>query len=114
MGAPAEIREWIRDVAARGADGLKIIAVDRDQLEAILDEAHRLGAAHHHAYRPSKRPRRSDYVELGVSSIEHFYGVAEAAMTASQRFRPDMNYNDEIHRFGRRRRRCSRRPIARS
>ena len=52
MGTPAEIREWIRDAAARGADGLKIIAVDRDQLAAILDEARRLWPAHHRAHRP--------------------------------------------------------------
>ena len=38
-GSPAEIRAWIRNVKDKGADGLKIIAVDRDQLEAILDEA---------------------------------------------------------------------------
>src|SRR5438128_3583706 len=36
-GSPAEIRAWIRDIKQRGADGLKIIAMDRDQLEAILD-----------------------------------------------------------------------------
>ena len=35
----------------------------------------------------------------GVSSIEHFYGVAEAATAGAPRFRPDMNYNDEVHRF---------------
>ena len=37
-------RAWIRDIKDRGADGLEIIAVDRDQLEAILDEANRLRA----------------------------------------------------------------------
>src|SRR5262245_58325791 len=48
-GKPAEIRAWIRDIKQRGADGLKIIGMDRDQLEAIMDEAHKLGlrtAAH--------------------------------------------------------------------
>src|SRR5262249_20313428 len=34
-GSPAEIRAWIRDIKQKGADGLKIIAVDRDQLKAI-------------------------------------------------------------------------------
>ncbi len=42
-GAPSEIRAWIRDIKSRGADGLKIIGADRDQLEAILDEARKLG-----------------------------------------------------------------------
>ena len=42
-GSPAEIRAWIRDIKQKGADGLKIIGMDRDQLEAIMDEAHKLG-----------------------------------------------------------------------
>jgi len=36
-----------------------------------------------------------------VSSIEHFYGVADAALTGIQNFPPEMSYSNEIHRFGR-------------
>jgi hypothetical protein len=42
-----------------------------------------------------------DFAELGVSSIEHFYGVADAALEGIQDFPADMNYANEIHRFGR-------------
>src|SRR5262245_51293974 len=42
-GSPDEIRRWIRDNHAKGADGLKIIGMDRDQLAAIMDGAHKLG-----------------------------------------------------------------------
>ena len=42
-----------------------------------------------------------DYIELGVNSIEHFYGVADAALNGIQNFPPDMSYSNEIHRFGR-------------
>ena len=42
-----------------------------------------------------------DYAELGVNSIEHFYGVADAALNGIQNFPPDMSYSNEIHRFGR-------------
>jgi imidazolonepropionase-like amidohydrolase len=100
LGTPAEIRAWIRDIKEKGADGLKIIAVDRDQLEAILDEAHTLGlrtTAHIGAEETTAR----DFIELGVSSIEHFYGIADAALDGVQRFPPDMNYNNEVHRFAR-------------
>lgn len=100
MGTPAEIRAWIRDIKAKGADGLKIIAVDRDQLEAILDEARALGlrtTAHIGVEETTAR----DYIELGVSSIEHFYGIADAALVGVQRFPPDMNYDHEVHRFAR-------------
>jgi imidazolonepropionase-like amidohydrolase len=99
-GAPAEIRAWIREIKRRGADGLKIIGADRDQLEAILDEARTLGlrtAAHIAVEETNAR----DYAELGVTSIEHFYGVADAALDGVQNFPPEMNYANEIHRFAR-------------
>jgi imidazolonepropionase-like amidohydrolase len=100
LGTPAEIRAWIRDVAGRGADGLKIIAVDRDQLEAILDEARRL-SLRTTAHIGLEETTAKDYIELGVSSIEHFYGVADAALPGIPNYPPDMNYNDEIQRFAR-------------
>ena len=99
-GTAAEIRAWIRDIKQKGADGLKIIAVDRDQLEAILDEAHALGLRTTTHIGVEETTAR-DYIELGVSSIEHFYGIADAALEGVQRFPPDMNYDDEVHRFAR-------------
>ena len=99
-GSPAEIRAWIRDIKQRGADGLKMIGVDRDQLEAVMQEAHALGlrTATHIAV---EETTAKDFIELGVTSIEHFYGVADAAIDGIQRFPPEMNYADEIQRFGR-------------
>jgi imidazolonepropionase-like amidohydrolase len=100
-GAPGEIREWIRNIKERGADGLKIIGGwDRDQLEAALDEAHKLGlrTAAHIAV---DETNAKDYAELGITSIEHFYGVADAALEGIQDFPPDTNLNNETHRFGR-------------
>lgn len=99
-GSPAEIRAWIRDIKDKGADGLKIIGMDRDQLEAIMDEAHKLKlrTATHIAV---EETTAKDYAELGVGSIEHFYGVADAALNGLQNFPPDMSYSNEIHRFGR-------------
>src|SRR6266446_6776545 len=99
-GAPAEIRQWIRDIKQKGADGLKIIGMDRDQLEAIMDEAHTLGmrTATHIAV---EETTAKDYAELGVNSIEHFYGVADAALNGIQNFPPDTSYSNEVHRFGR-------------
>jgi imidazolonepropionase-like amidohydrolase len=99
-GTPDEIRAWIREIARRGADGLKIIALDRDQLEATLDEARRLGLPTT-AHIGVEETTAKDYIELGVGSIEHFYGVADAALEGRQNFPPDMNYADEVHRFAR-------------
>ena len=99
-GSTAEIRTWVRDIGQRGADGLKIIEMDRDQLEAIMDEAHRLGlrTATHIGV---EETTAKDYIELGVTSIEHFYGIADAALRGIQNFPPQMNYFNEIHRFSR-------------
>src|SRR5262249_28410321 len=99
-GAPDEIREWIREIKRRGADGLKIVGMDRDQLEAIMDEAHTLGlrTATHIGV---EETTATDYAELGVTSIEHCYCRADPALHGIQNFPPDMNYANEVHRFGR-------------
>jgi imidazolonepropionase-like amidohydrolase len=98
--SPAELRAGVQFAKAQGSDGLKLSALDRDQLEAVLDEAHRLGlptATHIGVEETTAR----DYAELGVSSIEHFYGVADAALDGVQDFPADMNYSNEVHRFAR-------------
>lgn len=98
LGTPEEIRAGVREAKANGADGLKIMPIDRDQLAALLDEAHRVGlqtTAHIGVEETTAR----DFVDLGVGSIEHFYGVADAALEGVQRFPPDMNYGNETARF---------------
>lgn len=99
-GTPSEIRAWIRTINERGADGLKLIGLDRDQLEAALDEATQLGlrTTTHIAV---EETTAKDYIELGVNAIEHFYGIADAALDGIQNFPANMNYQDEVHRFGR-------------
>jgi len=97
-GSAAEIRAWIRDVKGRGADGLKIIAMDRDQLEATLAEAHALGLRTT-AHIGVEETTAKDYVELGVDAVEHFYGIAEAALDGRQKLPPDTNYSNEVQRF---------------
>jgi hypothetical protein len=79
---------------------LKLMSLDRDQLEAVLEEAHRLElptTAHIGVEETTAR----DYIELGVNSIEHFYGIPDAALDGIQDFPADMNYSDEVQRFAR-------------
>jgi len=97
---PAQIHEGVQFAKAEGVDGLKLFGMDRDQAEAVLDEAHklRLKTAVHIAV---EETNAKDYAELGVTSIEHFYGVADAALDGIQHFPPDHNASNEIHRFGR-------------
>jgi imidazolonepropionase-like amidohydrolase len=97
---PEEIRAGVRQAKADGYDGLKIGGLDRDQLEALLDEAQKVGlcTTTHIAV---EETTAKDYVDLGVCSIEHFYGVGDAALEGIQDFPPEHNANNEIHRFGR-------------
>jgi imidazolonepropionase-like amidohydrolase len=99
-GTPADLHADVREAKTRGADGLKIFGMDRDQLEAVMEEAkaQNLRTATHIAV---EETTAKDFIELGVNSIEHFYGVADAALDGVQHFPPDMNYSDETMRFGR-------------
>ena len=59
-----------------------------------MDEAHKLGPADRRRTSRVEETTAKDYVELGVNSIEHFYGVADAALDGVQHFPPDMNYSE--------------------
>jgi imidazolonepropionase-like amidohydrolase len=98
---PADYRALIRRAKERGADGIKLIGpMDRDQVAAALDEAKKLGLPTTVHVAVGEATAR-DFVDLGVNCIEHFYGVADAALVGIQNFPPEMNYANEIHRFGR-------------
>src|SRR5262245_24215625 len=100
-GTPAEHRALVRSAKARGADGLKLIGpMDRDQVAATLDEAKKVGLPTTVHVAVGEATAR-DFVDLGVNCIEHFYGVADASLNGIQDFPPEMNYANEIHRFGR-------------
>ena len=98
--SPEEIRAGVREAKANGADGLKIGGLDRDQLEALLDEAKKVGLPTT-THIGVEETTAWDYAELGVDCIEHFYGVGDAALDGIQTFPPEMNYSNEVHRFGR-------------
>lgn len=97
---PDEIRAGVRQAKLDGYDGLKIGGLDRDQLAALIDEAKQQGlcTTTHIAV---EETTAKDYVDLGVCSIEHFYGVGDAALEGVQDFPPEHNAGNEIHRFGR-------------
>ena len=98
---PGEYRALVREAKTRGADGIKLIGpMDRDQTAAVLDEAKKVGLPTTVHVAVGEATAR-DFVDLGVNCIEHFYGVADAALNGIQAFPPDMNYANEIHRFGR-------------
>ena len=96
---PAEARQRIRDLKAMGVDGIKILGIDRDLMTAMEDEAHKLGLriAHHAGV---EETNAWDDIRLGTTSIEHWYGIPDAAIKDHvQNFPPGYNYRNEVDRF---------------
>lgn len=96
---PAEARARIQHFKQIGADGVKFTGVERDVMEAGLDEARKLGlrVAHHVGV---EETNAWDDIRLGTTSIEHWYGIPDAAIVdLRQHFPSDYNYLDETDRF---------------
>jgi imidazolonepropionase-like amidohydrolase len=94
-----EARARIREFKAEGADGVKFLGVYRDVMEAAEDEAHKLNlpVAHHVGV---EETNAWDDIRFGTRSIEHWYGIPDAALPDGvQNFPPNFNYNNETDRF---------------
>lgn len=94
-----EARARVRELKAAGYDGIKLFGVDRDIMEALEDEAHMVGmrVAHHVGV---EETNAWDDVRFGSTSIEHWYGIPDAAIESGrQNFPPSYNYNNEVDRF---------------
>jgi imidazolonepropionase-like amidohydrolase len=95
---PEEGRKAVRAIKEQGGDGVKIFGLDRDIMEAIVDESKKLGlkVAHHAAVEETDA---RDVAAFGVDTVEHWYGIPDAALKGSQNFPPSYNYNNESDRF---------------
>jgi imidazolonepropionase-like amidohydrolase len=95
---PEEGRKAVRLIKEQGGDGVKIFGMDRDIMEAVVDESKKLGLKVAHHVGIEETDARED-AAFGVSSIEHWYGIPDAALKGSQNFPPTYNYNNESDRF---------------
>ncbi|MBD3413524.1 MAG: amidohydrolase family protein [Candidatus Aminicenantes bacterium] len=95
---PEEGRKRVQQIQKAGGDGVKIFGLDRDIMKAILDEAHKLGLRVAHHVGVEETDAWAD-AEFGTTSIEHWYGVPDAALKGSQKFPFWYNYSNESHRF---------------
>ena len=94
-----EARVRVRDIKAQGADGIKTLGIYRDVMKAMLAEAHKLGlpVAHHVGV---EETNAWDDIQFGTTSIEHWYGIPDAAIDAGvQNFPATYNYSNEFDRF---------------
>lgn len=92
------IRAGIRRLKAEGADGVKFHQLDRATFRIAADEANRqkLPIAHHVGVEDANA---RDDAEMGTATIEHWYGIPDAALRGVQSFPADFNHADELHRF---------------
>ncbi|MHB8054469.1 MAG: amidohydrolase family protein [Candidatus Aminicenantales bacterium] len=95
---PEEGRESVRLIKKQGGDGVKIFGMDRDIMAAITDEAKKLGlkVASHMGVEETDA---WDLAAFGVDTLEHWYGIPDAALHGSQNFPAAYNYNNESDRF---------------
>ncbi|MGK7295826.1 MAG: amidohydrolase family protein [Candidatus Wenzhouxiangella sp. M2_3B_020] len=100
---PKQARTWVRDVAERGADGIKFFGAAPEVLFAAIEEAGKqgLGTAMHHAQMDVARADVLDTARAGLTTMEHWYGLPEALFDdrTIQDYPPDYNYANEYHRF---------------
>ena len=96
---PDAARARVRELKRIGADGIKIVGIDRDLMAAVLDEARKVGLRVAHPAGVEETNALDD-ARLGTTSIEHWYGVPDAAIPdGRQHFPAAYNYRNETDRF---------------
>ncbi len=104
ISSPAMAREWVRENARKGADGIKFFGAPPEIMSAALDENKKLGlrSACHHAQLDVARWNVLHSARAGLTTMEHWYGLPEALFDdrTVQHYPLDYNYNNEQHRFG--------------
>ncbi|MCH2456155.1 MAG: amidohydrolase, partial [Idiomarina sp.] len=98
-----QARDWVRYIKDKGAAGIKFFGASRKVMEAALDEANKqgLGTMMHHAQLNVMSMNALDSARLGLTSMEHWYGLPEALFEEQriQDYPAHYNYNNEQHRF---------------
>ncbi len=93
-----DLQKKIVDFKKQGADGLKFGMMDKQTFltASKLAKKYNLPVANHVGVEDMNA---WDNIEAGTTTIEHWYGVPDAALNGVQNFPPDMNYSNELHRF---------------
>ena len=106
--SPLLATEYVQWAKQKGVDGFKVLGtgplLDPENMAALLGTAKGLGlgTAAHLAQMGVARMNALDAARLGLTSMEHWYGLPEAMFTdrTIQDYPLDYNYQDEQHRFG--------------
>ncbi len=104
ISSPEKAREWVRQNAAQGADGIKFFGAAPKIFAAALEENKKLGlrSACHHAQLSVARWNVLHSARAGLTTMEHWYGLPEALFhdRRVQDYPLDYNYQNEQDRFG--------------
>lgn len=99
-----QARNWVKSIANKGAKGIKFFGAPPEIMAAALTEAkkQKLGSMMHHAQLDVTNMNVIDSARLGLTTMEHWYGLPEALFEHQhiQNYSPDYNYNNEQDRFG--------------
>lgn len=101
--SPEQARDWVRDIKDSGASGIKFFGSTPAIISAALDEAKKqqLGTMMHHAQLNVMGTNALDSARMGLTSMEHWYGLPEALFTGQviQNYPANYNYQNEQDRF---------------
>jgi hypothetical protein len=104
MTTTEQARQWVREMKAKGAVGMKCFGYRPDILEAAFDELKKQGmqSACHHAQLDVARVNVLTTARWGLTTMEHWYGLPEALFDdrTVQDYPAAYNYNNEADRFG--------------
>ena len=95
---PDEARDRVRQAKQKGARGLKVFVNRPDVWKALMEEAHKQGLPVATDMKIQELDAM-DVSRLGVRSIEHWYGIPDAAITGPQDFPDSYSYDNELDRF---------------
>lgn len=98
-----QARAWVRGIKQQGAAGIKFFGATPRVISAAFDEAEKqgLGTMMHHAQLNVMSTNVVDSARMGLTTMEHWYGLPEALFTEQviQNYPADYNYNNEQDRF---------------
>jgi cytosine/adenosine deaminase-related metal-dependent hydrolase len=104
ISSAQEARTWVQELAKKGGDGIKFFGARPDIMTAALDEAKKfnLRSACHHAQTDVAWQNVVHSAKMGLTTMEHWYGLPEALFEdrTIQNYPADYNYANEQHRFG--------------
>lgn len=94
-----EARAWIKEICEHGIKGIKLFGHNPEVMRTVFEEADSRGlrTACHHTVTWTGRLNALDTCRMGLTSMEHFLGLAEALSDegAMQNYPADYVFDDE-------------------